>query len=152
MSSRKPWPSNKSRHLDVAGNYLHELPGVEAHHCHREAPPDQQDAGSSLKLEADVAGCEAGGAAGGRDASATLGPSTALIRGRASEDSFAARGMPFAAPASSAPLGLRGPLADALASASMRRGGGPSRGGGGKPLAMTDGLLRKAGGMSGKSP
>jgi hypothetical protein len=33
-----------------AGNYLHEFPWLDAHHRHRDAPPDQQEEGRSLKL------------------------------------------------------------------------------------------------------
>src|SRR5216683_7651212 len=71
--------------------YLHGAARPDPHHRHREAPPDQQEAGSSLKpaTDGDCCGCSGG------DASTTLG------LGRPSGDS-------------SAPLGAR---AGGLASA-----------------------------------
>src|SRR5229473_7861582 len=97
-------------------HYLHGVPWLDAHHFHRDAPPDQQEAGRSLKT--DGARC----AGSGGDASATFG------LGRQSEDS---------SEASPAPHGARGALAaraGGLTSVSIRRptvdGGGPAGGGG----------------------
>ena len=57
----------------------------------------------------------------------------------------------FGASVSAAALGLRG--TDGFTSASTRRGGGPSLGGGGKPFAITAGLARMTGGgISGTLP
>src|ERR1700751_4243529 len=92
-------------------DYLHGFPWFDDHHCHREAPPDQQEAGSNFKLEVDGAGCAGSGddplAAFGPSTSvgptATLDPSTVLGLERESENSLGGRAEPFAvlvAPAS----------------------------------------------------
>src|SRR6266851_3195188 len=120
-------------------HYLHGVPWLDAHHFHRDAPPDQQEAGRSLKT--DGARC----AGSGGDASATFG------LGRQSEDS---------SEASPAPHGARGTLlAGGLTSVTIRRptvdGGGPAGGGGlgGKAFLAASGRLpRCAGGSSGISP
>src|SRR4029077_18356082 len=85
-------------------NYLQGFPWLDAHHCHREAPPDQQDAGRSLSLEVVDAGC----AGSGDDPSATFGLSTTFGLERESEDSFGGRAEPSAVSASPAPLGALG--------------------------------------------
>src|SRR6202000_3337780 len=51
--------------------YLHGFCWLDPHHCHREAPPDQHEAGRSLRLGVDGAGCA--GSEG--DGSATFGAS-----------------------------------------------------------------------------
>src|SRR5229473_3982073 len=121
-------------------HYLHGVPWLDAHHFHRDAPPDQQEAGRSLKT--DGARC----AGSGGDASATFG------LGRQSEDS---------SEASPAPHGARGALAGAggLTSANTRRptvdGGGPAGGGlGGKGFFAAIGRVARCtgGASSGISP
>jgi len=42
-----------NRRTFLSPNYLHGVLSLDAHHRHREAPPDQQEVGRSLKLEAD---------------------------------------------------------------------------------------------------
>jgi hypothetical protein len=122
-------------------HHLHEFPWLDDHHCHREAPPDQQDAGKSLKLDVDDAG-RAGSADGpsitfgasitfGPSAnfgpSMTLGRSTTFGLERGSEDSFGGRGEPMTILASPAPPGVRAALAGDLTSTSIRRATGAGR-------------------------
>src|SRR5215472_18123859 len=52
-SNRRRHHSLDNRRTLLSPNYLHGVLSLDAHHRHREAPPDQQDAGRSLKLEAD---------------------------------------------------------------------------------------------------
>ena len=111
---REPWPMPR---IEAKRNYLQGFPWLDAHHFHREAPPDQQDAGRSLMLEVDAAGS-------GYDPSATFGPSTTFGLERESENSVGSRGDPFAVSASPAPLGTRSTLAGGLTSASRRRSAG----------------------------
>jgi hypothetical protein len=110
-------------------------------HRHREAPPDQQEAGSILKVDVGGAacgcgaGCACGAGCGGGEASTSFG------LGRQSEEAFAA----------SASQGARGTLAGGLASLSMRRaGGGDSVGGGGNEFLAASGRLAR--GIGGGSP
>ena len=77
---REPWPIPR---IEAKRNYLQGFPWLDAHHFHREAPPDQQDAGRSLMLEVDDAGS-------GYDPSATFGPSTSFGLERESENSVGA--------------------------------------------------------------
>jgi hypothetical protein len=125
-------------------NYLHGFPWLDAHHFHREAPPDQQDAGRSLMLEVD-------GAGSGYNPSATFGPSTTFGLERESENSFDSREEPFAVSASPAPLGARSALAGGLTSASIRRSAGGA-GLGGKEFFAAISRLRCAGGRLDMSP
>lgn len=135
--------------LDLARNYLHGVPWLDPHHRHRDAPPDQQDAGRSLKPELGGACCDFCGccACSGGDASATFG------LGRQSEESSDGRGAPLTVSASH---GARGTLADGLTSLSRRRltGGGAGVGLSGSKgfFAAIGRLPRCAGGSSGMSP
>jgi hypothetical protein len=139
LNPNEPWPMPR---IAAKRTYLHGFPWLDAHHFHREAPPDQQDAGRSLTLEVDAAGS-------GYDPSATFGPSTTFGLERESENSLGSRGEPFAVPASPAPLGARSALAGGLTSASMRRSAG---GLGGKALFAALSRLRCAGARFGMSP
>jgi hypothetical protein len=110
-------------------------------HRHREAPPDQQEAGSILKVDVGGAacgcgaGCACGAGCGGGEASTSFG------LGRQSEEAFAA----------SASQGARGTLVGGLASLSMRRaGGGDSVGGVGNGFLAASGRLAR--GIGGGSP
>jgi hypothetical protein len=58
--------------FDLPRDYLHGAVWPEFHHRHRDAPPDQQEAGRTLKAEADGACC----ARSGDDASATTSVGT----------------------------------------------------------------------------
>ena len=104
LNPTEPWPMPR---IEAKRNYLQGFPWLDAHHFHREAPPDQQDAGRSLMLEVDDAGS-------GYDPSATFGPSTTFGLERESENSVGSRGDPFAVSASPAPLGTRSTLAGGL--------------------------------------
>ena len=120
---------------------MHGFPWLDAHHFHREAPPVQQDAGSTLMPEFDAAGS-------GTDPSATFGPSASFGLERESENSFADREAPMVISASPAPLGARSALAGGLTSAMMRRSAG---GLGGKALFAALSRLRCAGARLGIS-
>jgi hypothetical protein len=87
----------------------------DAHNFHLDAPPDQQEAGRSLRLEVDDAGC--GGSGDNPSAifgaSVTFGASTFGLE-RESEDSFDGRAEPFGVSAIAFPPGARGKLAGGL--------------------------------------
>jgi len=121
--------------------YLHGFPSPDAHHFHREAPPVQQDAGSTLMPEFAAADSVF-------DLSATLGPATGLGLGRGSEASFADREAPIVISASPAPLGARDGFAD-LASAINRRSADGAGGLGGKALFAALTRVRCIGGCAG---
>jgi hypothetical protein len=129
--------------IEAKRSYLHGFPWLDAHHFHREAPPDQQDAGRSLTLEVDAAGS-------GYDPSATFGPSTTFGLERESENSFGRRGEPFAVSASPDPPGARSAPAGGLTSASRRSAGGASLGG--KAFFAAISRSRCAGGRLDMSP
>ena len=101
--------------LRSAGNHLHGFPWPDAHHFHLEAPPDQQEAGRSLRLAVDDAGCVGSGDDPSAifGASVTFGASTFGLE-RESGDSFDGRAEPFAVSATAAPPGARGRLAGGL--------------------------------------
>jgi hypothetical protein len=120
--------------------YRHGFPWPDAHHFHREAPPDQQDVGSTLIPAFDAAGS-------GPAPSATFGPSASLGLKRLSDGSPGDREAPVVVSASPAPRGARGALAGGLMSASTRR----SAGLGGKALPATPGRWRWAGAKLGIS-
>jgi hypothetical protein len=138
-------------------DYLHGFPWFDDHHCHREAPPDQQEAGSILKLvEDDGAGCTGSG----DDPSATFDPSTAFgptatfdpstVLGL--ESSPGGRAEPFAVLAAPASAGARGKFGDGLTSARIRWLACTGRSGGKAFLAGIGRLARCAASGSGMSP
>jgi hypothetical protein len=144
---------------------LHQFARLDDHHCHREAPPDQQEAGSNLKLELDRVELEidgAGWAGSGGNASrfgpsTTFDASTAFGLERVSEGSFGDREEILAILASLASPAARGKLADGLTSARIRRvacvgRSGAGKGGGTPIFAANDRLALCAGSGSDVSP